>query len=88
MKRGLYRVHGSGGRADDVRVEDDGIEMPLEESLYRARGYLPPVEYLPWQEDYASGRLSSDGVSSTAEAVKTAARAQERQDFLGRFRKQ
>ena len=41
MRRGLYRIHGMDGRPDDVRVEDDGIDMPLEEGLYRARGYLP-----------------------------------------------
>jgi hypothetical protein len=88
MRRGLYRVHGIDGRSDDVRVEDDGIEMPLEESVYRTRGYLPAVEHLPWEEDYSSGRLSSEGVSSIAEAAKKAAREQERQEFLGRFRKQ
>ena len=88
MRRGLYRIHGIDGRSDDVRVEDDGIEMPLEESLYRSRGYLPPVDDLPWQEDFAQGRLSSATVSNITEGAKKAAREQERQDFLGRFRKE
>jgi hypothetical protein len=88
MRRGLYRIHGSDGRSDEVRAEDDGIEMPLAESVYRARGYLPPFDDLPWQEDYARGALSSDGVSSIAEAAKKATRQKERQEFLGRFRKQ
>ena len=88
MRRGLYRIHGSDGRSDEVRAEDDGIEMPLAESVYRARGYLPPIDDLPWQEDYARGALSSDGVSSIAEAAKKATRQKERQEFLDRFRKQ
>jgi hypothetical protein len=49
---GLYRVRGVGGRPDDVRIDLGGITAPLEESLYRARDYRPPVERLPWQENY------------------------------------
>jgi hypothetical protein len=52
MERGLYRIHGPDGRPDDVRIDLGGITAPLEESLYRARGYRPPVESLPWQENY------------------------------------
>jgi hypothetical protein len=37
MRRGLYRIHCVSGRPNDVRVDDDGITLPLEESLYRAR---------------------------------------------------
>jgi hypothetical protein len=51
---GLYRVHGTDGRPDDVRIDLVGITAPLEESLYRARGHRPPVESLPWQEDYVA----------------------------------
>jgi hypothetical protein len=54
MKRGIYRIRGVGGRPDDVRVDDDGIDVPLEESLYRSRGHKPAVDELPWQEDYVS----------------------------------
>jgi hypothetical protein len=49
---GLYRIHGIDGRPDDVRVDLGGISAPLEVSLYRARGYRPPVEQLPWQDKY------------------------------------
>jgi hypothetical protein len=49
---GLYRVHGIEGHPDDVRIDLGGITAPLEESLYRARGYRPPVEDLPWQHNY------------------------------------
>lgn len=87
MRRGLYRVHGSGGRLDDVRVEDDGIEMPLEESLYRARGYRPLVDDLPWQENYFSKKPSPESVISGKEAAEKTAREQARQAFLARFRK-
>lgn len=52
MRRGIYRVRGKDGEPNDVRVEDDGIELPLAEALYIGRGYLPPVAELPWQQDY------------------------------------
>ncbi len=52
MRCGLYRIRGTGGLPDDVRVDDDGIELPLEERLYRNRGYMPLVADLPWQDDY------------------------------------
>ena len=38
MRRGLYRIHGMDARPDDVRVEDDGIDVPLEEGLRSAYG--------------------------------------------------
>jgi hypothetical protein len=83
MKRGLYRIRGTDGRPDDVRVDDDGIETPVEEPLYRSRGYLPAVDDLPWQEEYLSDKRSADRASDTAEA----AREQARQEYRGRFRK-
>jgi hypothetical protein len=83
MRRGLYRVPGLGGHPDDVRVEDDGIEMPLAESLYRSRGYLPPVEDLPWQEDY----FGKKPAAAPAPSADKAAREEARQAFLTRFRK-
>jgi hypothetical protein len=52
MRRGLYRVTGVAGVPNDIRVDDDGITVPLEESLYRARGYQPLVENLPWEDAY------------------------------------
>ena len=47
MRRGLYRVLGTGGRPNDVRVDDEDISVPVEEEIYRARGYQPPVDELP-----------------------------------------
>ena len=52
MRRGLYRILGVGGLPNDVRVDDDGISVPLEESLYRARGHRPLVGDLPWEDAY------------------------------------
>ena len=52
VRRGLYRILGVGGLPNDVRVDDDGITLPLEESLYRARGYRPLVDDLPWEDAY------------------------------------
>ena len=52
MRRGLYRVLGKDGRPNDVRVDDDGISVPVEEEIYRNRCYQPPVDELPWEEDY------------------------------------
>jgi hypothetical protein len=52
VRRGVYRIPGVDGLPNDVRVDDDGIGVPLEEPLYRARGYKPAVDDLPWQNDY------------------------------------
>jgi len=52
MKQGIYRVRGVGGLPNDVRVDDDGISLPLEESLYCARGYWPHIDELPWEDAY------------------------------------
>ena len=86
MKRGLYRIRGAGKRPNDVRVEDDGIEMPIEEPIYRARGYLPSVDDLPWQEDYVRGAQAANGLGNTTEGDDKAARERARQEFRARFR--
>lgn len=86
MRRGLYRVHGTEGRPDDVRIVDDGIETPVDEQLYRTRGYEPPVENLPWEEDYFRKKPSPEAASRSTEAGEKAAREQARQEFRTRFR--
>ncbi len=65
MRRGLYRIHGVDGFPNDVRVDDDGITLPLEESLYRARGYYPSIDDLPGEEAQAS---SDEPVAQKPEA--------------------
>jgi hypothetical protein len=52
MRRGIYRIKGVGDLPDDVRVDDDGITLPMAEAVYRVRGHAPPVEALPWQNEY------------------------------------
>ena len=86
MIRGLYRVRGTGGLPDDVRVDDSGIEVPLAESLYRARGHSPPIDTLPWRDEYLAPKPSGDETETTREAAEKAAREQARQDFRRRFR--
>ena len=55
VRIGMYRVLGVGGLPNDVRVDDGGISVPLEESLYRSRGLKPAVEFLPWEDAYFKG---------------------------------
>lgn len=54
LRRGIYRQKMPEGIEDCAQVKDvnGGSQMPLDESLYRARGYEPPFEKLPWIEDY------------------------------------
>jgi hypothetical protein len=87
VKRGLYRIHGINDLPDDVRMDDDGIEVPVEERLYRARGYLPLVEDLPWRDEYLNSKRSPASASATQEGDAKASREQSRQDFLKRFSK-
>jgi hypothetical protein len=59
-RRGIYRIRGTDGRPNDVRVDDDGIDLPLEEAKYIALGYLPRVGDLPWQEEYVARKPSAE----------------------------
>jgi hypothetical protein len=52
VRQGMYRIRGVGGLPNDVRVDDDGISVPVEESLYCSRGYWPFIEELPWEDAY------------------------------------
>lgn len=86
MRHGLYRIRGTNGRPDDVRVEDDGIDIPMDEALYRTRGYLPSADDLPWQEDYFGRKLPADDATGASGTAK-AAREHARQEFRARFGK-
>jgi hypothetical protein len=87
MKRGLYRIQGAGDLPNDVRIDNDGIEVPLDEGLYRTRGYLPPVENLPWQDQYLKLQPSMDSRSSSSDGAEKASREHARQEFRDRFRR-
>ena len=56
--RGVYRVRRIGGLGSDVRVMDGATEMDMPESVYRARGYQPDFDKLPWKEKYVAKKSS------------------------------
>jgi hypothetical protein len=66
VRQGIYRIRGIGGRPNDVRVDDEGITVPVEESLYCARGYWPHIDELPWEDAYR--------IQQTLAAARAAAR--------------
>lgn len=56
LRRGIYRIKRPSGMEDDAQVQDigGGSEILLPESDYRARGYAPPFDELPWQGEYSA----------------------------------
>lgn len=58
MRQGLYRIKRADGLPNDVRVDHEGIEGPMNEALYRAYGYKPLVDDLPWQDAYRPRQAS------------------------------
>jgi hypothetical protein len=58
QREGLYRIRYPGGLDCDVRTREvDGIEeLTIGEKFYRARGYQPPFEDLPWERDYMAAQ--------------------------------
>jgi hypothetical protein len=47
--RGIYRMRGAGGIEDYAQVEEvSGYSRPVDESKYRAEGFEPPFDDLPW----------------------------------------
>jgi hypothetical protein len=52
--RGLYRERNGWGNQHSVRVKyDERQELDLAEDRYRARGYQPPFDKLPWKDESA-----------------------------------
>ena len=51
---GKHRMHGEGGKPDLAFVVDKSISFEIGEMLYRNRGYSPPFDQLPW-ENQANG---------------------------------
>lgn len=58
LRRGIYRSANPSPLEHDVQVQDvnGGSDMPLPESIYRARGYEPPFDELPWRDEYFAAR--------------------------------
>jgi hypothetical protein len=50
--RGLYRTRRIGGLGNDAFVTDGARGMDVPESYYRARGYQPDFDCLPWKDEY------------------------------------
>ena len=55
---GIYRVRRIGGLGSDARVTDTTTVMDVPESVYRARGYQPDFDTLPWQDEYHAKKSS------------------------------
>jgi hypothetical protein len=55
---GIYRVRRLGGLGSDARVTDGATEMDVPESVYRARGYQPDFDKLPWKGKYDAKKSS------------------------------
>jgi hypothetical protein len=50
MTRGIYREINGWGAQHSARIRyDDGDEVDLPEERYRAQGYDPPFDKLPWK---------------------------------------
>jgi hypothetical protein len=50
MTRGIYRELNGWGNQHSARIlYDDGDEVDLPEERYRAQGYYPPFDKLPWK---------------------------------------
>jgi hypothetical protein len=47
--RGVYRERNGWGNQHSVRVDYDPEQMEISEEKYRADGYQPPFENLPWK---------------------------------------
>ena len=53
--RGIYRERNGWGTQHSVRVKyDEHQELDVAEDRYRARGYQPPFDKLPWEDDDAN----------------------------------
>jgi hypothetical protein len=54
--RGLYREQNGWAKNEhSARVKDDEhLELDVSESLYRAKGYQPPFDELPWLDEIAT----------------------------------
>ena len=53
--RGIYRERNGWGTQHSVRVKyDEHQELDISEDRYRARGYQPPFDQLPWKDESAN----------------------------------
>jgi len=53
--RGIYKERNGWGNQHCVRVKyDEHQELDVPEDRYRARGYQPPFDELPWKDEAAN----------------------------------
>jgi hypothetical protein len=53
--RGLYRERNGWGNQHSAHVKyDEAQELDVPEDRYRARGYQPPFDQLPWKDEIAN----------------------------------
>lgn len=53
--RGVYRERNGEGDQPSARVKyDEHQELDVPEDRYRARGYQPPFDKLPWKDEIAN----------------------------------
>ncbi len=62
-RHGLYRIRASRAKEDCVWVEDlhGGPALQLAASAYRLRAYAPPLESLPWREEFYGLETAATG---------------------------
>ena len=52
MAKGIYRERNGEGVSDSARVDYGAHRIDVPEARYRANGFEPPFDDLPWKADY------------------------------------
>ena len=58
--KGMYRKRNGWGNQHSVRVKYDGPELEVPENFYRANGWQPPFDELPWESESGSDANGGD----------------------------
>jgi hypothetical protein len=79
--RGLYRERNGWNDQDCVRVKyDEHQELDVPEDRYRARGYQPSFEELPWKDEAGeAAKAPRDAPGLDATDIDLVGRATDRQ---------
>lgn len=62
---GRYRCPAVGSMDETAYVEDGGIASFVERSSYEERGYEPPFDTLPTEEQYRARQSGADNADRT-----------------------
>jgi hypothetical protein len=65
--RGIYRERNGWGTQHCVRVkyDDEHQELDVAEDRYRARGYQPPFDQLPWKDEVEQRGEAINAIASS-----------------------